>query len=418
MGEGYGGRCVELPVVPGAAALREVLDVFLSCDGHVIGVTGDDGEVARYIDCRSLLRWLLREDAERFKAWDVAKPIEESHRVDASAGLEELLGRIDRGEEFPLFADEGGRVRGGFSIYRVLSELADSHRSEREKRLGVEHLIDSILELLPYGIALASGEGEVVRANDLARRVMEENSIGRGEVRAIIEGGYPGRVFAGMGERQYKVEANPLRNSELFLIAFVDVTSEYSLMRRLQEAQSELDTAFSVMLPDQRIEARLKSIVEYMDDYDTATGMIRITGVISQGCYRHVVNMLKLLADAFRQGLMNLPGMDKNTLVQAAVLHDIGKVQPELKVGDVVNPKEVFEKGDLPEEFPEYLLPMYRFFRLIDGLSAGITRRGSRVVMRVEGTRIRVREESSFPDYNREAELDVYTGSFVSRPLR
>lgn len=451
MAEKRDGLCAELPVVAADATLRDVLDALLGCDGHMVGVAGDDGEISRYIDCKSLLRWLLREDAERFKAWDAAKPIEASHKVEATADLEELVGRIDRGEELPLFTGEGGRIRGGFSLHRLVSELASSQRSEREKRMVVEQLVDSILELLPYGVALASKDGELVRANDLARSILEENSIGRGEIRAIIEGGYPGRVFAGMREKHYKVEANPLRNGELALIAFIDVTAEYSLMRRLQEAQAELDTAFSVMLPDQRLEARLKSIVEYMDDYDAATGMIRITGVISQGCYRHVVNMLKLLADAFRQGLMNLPGMDKNTLVQAALLHDIGKVQPELKVGDVVDPKQVFEKGylhafrsaslgkalygfsddvyllikyhhheesELPEEFPEYLLPMFRFFRLIDGLSAGITRRGSRVAMRIEGTRIRLREESSFPAYNRQAEMDVYTGVFVSHPLR
>lgn len=48
---------------------------------------------------------------------------------------------------------------------------------------------------------------------------------------------------------------------------------------------------------------------------------------------------------AFKQGLMNLPGMDKNTLVQATILHDIDKVQPDLKIGDIVNTKDVFKKG-------------------------------------------------------------------------
>ncbi|WP_394213804.1 HD domain-containing protein [Thermoanaerobacter kivui] len=139
-----------------------------------------------------------------------------------------------------------------------------------------------------------------------------------------------------------------------------------------------------------------------MDEYDESTDMVRIAGVIRNGGFRYLVNMLKLIADAFRQGLMELPGMDKNALVQAVILHDIGKVQPDLKIGDIVNPKEAFEKGylhafrsadlskalynidskvyylikyhhlenGLPSDFPEILLPMYRFFRLIDGLSA------------------------------------------------
>jgi len=41
---------------------------------------------------------------------------------------------------------------------------------------------------------------------------------------------------------------------------------------------------------------------KYMDEYDESTGMIKINGVIEEGCYRHVVNMLKLVADAFKQG--------------------------------------------------------------------------------------------------------------------
>lgn len=221
-------------------------------------------------------------------------------------------------------------------------------------------------------------------------------------------------------------------------------------MGKLQDTQNEVETAFSVMLPDHRLEARLKSIVEYMDEYDESTGMIKITGIIEDGCYRHVVNMLKLIADAFKQGLMELPGMNKNTLVQAVIVHDIGKVQPDLKIRDTVDPKGVFERGylhafrgaslskllygindevyylikyhhhtenELPTDFPDYLLPMHRFFRLIDGLSAGITRRGSKVAMKINNTRIYVKEESSFPSYNREIEMDIYTGSFVSRKL-
>jgi hypothetical protein len=74
-------------------------------------------------------------------------------------------------------------------------------------------------------------------------------------------------------------------------------------------------------------------------------------------------------------------------------------------------------ENELPADFPDYLLPMHRFFRLIDGLSAGITRRGSKVVMKVKGTRIYVKEESSFPSYNQEIEMDIYTGFFDSRKL-
>ncbi|NPV27369.1 MAG: HD domain-containing protein [Firmicutes bacterium] len=181
-----------------------------------------------------------------------------------------------------------------------------------------------------------------------------------------------------------------------------------------------------------------------MDEYDAASEKIRITGVISQGVYRHVINILKLLADTFQQGLMELPGLEKEVLVNAAIFHDLGKVQPDLKVGDLVRPEEVFEPGylhaargaalargiynlnpntvvlieyhhhaeeGLPGDFPAYLLPMYRFFRLIDGLSAGITRRKAEVKLRVDGSKIHVVENSPMPRYNRSFVLDLYSGS-------
>jgi len=295
---------------------------------------------------------------------------------------------------------------------------------------------------------VVSLEGEVKKANKLARELILENRIDDKEVRSIIKGDYR-RILKSKIETYYKVEASFIRETNFALIAFIDISAEYMLMKRLQGTQKEVEKAFSVMLPDQHIEARLKSIVEYRDEYDESTGMIKIIDIIEDGCYRHIINMLKLVADAFKQGLMELPGMDKNTLVQAIVLHDIGKVQPDLKIGDTVNPKEVFEQGylhafrgasfskelygindkvyylikyhhtenELPADFPDYLLPMHRFFRLIDGLSAGITRRGSKVTMKINGTRIYVKEESDFPSYNQEIEIDIYTGSFVSRKL-
>lgn len=57
------------------------------------------------------------------------------------------------------------------------------------------------------------------------------------------------------------------------------------------------------MLTDQRIETRLKSIVEYTDEYDKTTGMIKITDKDNRHNQirglQHIINMLKLIADAF-----------------------------------------------------------------------------------------------------------------------
>ncbi|SFE45320.1 HD domain-containing protein [Thermoanaerobacter thermohydrosulfuricus] len=279
--------------------------------------------------------------------------------------------------------------------------------------------------------------------------IISENPIEVEEIRKMINDNRE-KILTSKAGTYYRMSTNILGETNNFLVTFTDITAEYNMMQKLRSSQNEVETAFSIMLPDQRIEARLKSVPEYMDEYDESTGMVKITGVIRNGGFRHVVNMLKLIADAFRQGLMELPGMDKNALVEAAILHDIGKVQPELKIGDIVNPKEVFEKGyfhafqsadlskalyniddkvyylikyhhhlenELPSDFPEVLLPMYRFFRLIDGLSAGITRRGSKVLMKINGTRIYVKEESSFRSYNQEIEMDIYTGFFNSRKL-
>lgn len=70
------------------------------------------------------------------------------------------------------------------------------------------------------------------------------------------------------------------------------------------------------------------------------------------------------------------------------------------------------DEKELPNDFPDFLLPMFRFFRLIDGLSAGITRRGANVKMKVNDTRICVEEKSNFPLYNRRVEIDLYSGDF------
>ncbi|MBM7581528.1 hypothetical protein JOD02_000351 [Caldicoprobacter guelmensis] len=363
-----------------------------------------------------------------------------------------LLLRADEGQL--LLTDEKGEIIRSLSLMNVIDQLSSTHKREKEERIKAKRLAKNtlivtglIIDMLPFGVVLASPPGKIVKCNRVARRILLEKFSNQEEVAALINGAYKDKIIESGSGTYYRIEVSPLNEkTNNVLVAFIDVSREYTLLNRIKEMQEELETAFLAMLPDQRIEARLKSIPEYMDEYDENTGMIKITGIIEDGCYRHVVNMLKLLADAFKQGLMELPGVNKNTLVQATILHDIGKVQPDLKVGDVVNPKEVFEQGfyhafrgaslsrslydindevyylikyhhhgenELPADFPDYLLVMHRFFRLIDGLSAGITRRGSMVKMRIKGTKIHVREESSFPAYNQEFEMDIYTGRTI-----
>lgn len=391
----------------------------------------------------------MGDEGTKFKARDIAVLIKDEDKLESSMDVEDIIERISKYGSLPLFTGKEGRITGRLSRTKLIGELARSHSEERKKRMETEHLIEAVIDLLPVGIALVSQTGEVLQANKLAMEIMSKNSIDAEEIRAITKDNRS-KTFTTEAGNYYRICTDIIVGTDYFLVTFADMTAEYTMMEKLRSSQQEVETAFSIMLPDQRIEARLKSIVEYMDEYDESTGMIKITGVIKNGCFKHVINMLKLIADTFAQGLMELPGMEKNVLVQAAVLHDIGKVQPDLKIGDIVDPKEVFEKGylhafrgadlsralyniedkvyylikyhhhvenELPPEFPEYLLPMYRFFRLIDGLSAGITRRGSKVTMKVRETRIYVKEESSFPSYNQEIEMDVYTGFFASRKL-
>lgn len=220
-------------------------------------------------------------------------------------------------------------------------------------------------------------------------------------------------------------------------------------LERLGRMQQELEKALANLFADPRVVERLKHMVEYQDEYNPVTGKIKITGVIKEGVYRHVVNILRLLAELWEQGLMKFGGLHQDTLVKTAIFHDLGKAQPQLEVGMVVDPKEVFEsgklhafrsaslakevyqlpesvvwlvkyhhheEGELPSDFPLGLLPMHRLFRLLDGLSAGITRRSSKVNLTVRDTVVQVKEESSHPAYNRCLELDLSSGRAEVKP--
>ncbi|TZE81139.1 HD domain-containing protein [Calorimonas adulescens] len=442
------GKHINLPVVSQDADLREVARVMLESKEGVVIVEKEDGAKG-YIDFNVVLKWfLMGDEALKFKAKDFAILIEDKDKVEPTMSMEALVESVITHRDSRLFTNINGGVIGRLSLENLMEELAKSYSGEKEKEARLERLIGMMIDLFPFGVALVSVAGEIIRVNELAMEIISENPIDVEEIRKMINDNRE-KILTSKAGTYYRMSANILGETNNFLITFTDITAEYNMMQNLKSSQNEVETAFSIMLPDQRIEARLKSISEYMDEYDESTGMVKITGVIRNGGFRHVVNMLKLIADAFRQGLMELPGMDKNALVQAAILHDIGKVQPDLKIGDIVNPKEAFEKGyfhafrsadlskalyniddkmyylikyhhlenELPSDFPEVLLPMYRFFRLIDGLSAGITRRGSKVLMEINGTRIYVKEESSFPSYNQEIEMDIYTGSFNSRKL-
>lgn len=190
------------------------------------------------------------------------------------------------------------------------------------------------------------------------------------------------------------------------LVNFNDISSRKRAETDLQQAWAEVEQAFALTLPNSKVEWKLKSSPEYRDDVDPATGRIRIRRIIPDGTYRHVVNALKVASDLKKVGAMDGLGIDKDRLVQAMIYHDIGKIQPVLQVGDLVDPREVFEPSrihaarsadfsagtcvrdeevlvliryhhhsgaDLPADFPARRLPMHRLVRLVDGWSAAIT---------------------------------------------
>lgn len=213
----------------------------------------------------------------------------------------------------------------------------------------------------------------------------------------------------------------------------------------------ELDEAFALTIPNSRLVYKLKHTKEYKDIYIKETGKIKIVGVIEDGGFRHVVNALKVAADLHSKGVMSVIGLDKDILVKTIIFHDIGKSQPSLKVGDIVNPKDVFENGkmhaersaelsfanykdiginediytlikyhhhfeyELPKDFPEHLLPMYRLFRIIDGMSAGLTRRGSIVVFELKGSVLYIKEDSQHPKYRQFYSIDLYKPEYLKK---
>ncbi|PRR75749.1 HD domain-containing protein [Neomoorella humiferrea] len=337
-----------------------------------------------------------------------------------------------------------------YSVEKLLAQALENHAREQELRLVLEELINVVIAEAPVGLAFLNPQGEILHLNSLAEQLLQAASLSCVDLIKMANNNETKTIRA--NSRTYKlwVVKSGKEKAPGYLAIFVDVTTEQQLVEKVKYAQQEAEMALATLLPDQRVEARLRAIVEYMDEYDSATGRIKITGVIREGVYRHVINILRLIAELSKQGLTELPGIDKDVLVQAAIFHDLAKVQPYLHPGDVVDPQEVFEPGyvhafrsasmargiynidertvnlikyhhheenDLPAEYPLYLLPMYRLFRLLDGLSAGITRRGSRVKLTTNGTLISVREESSFPLYNQHLELDLYSGRKVVKPL-
>ncbi|WP_242848309.1 CBS domain-containing protein [Sulfobacillus thermosulfidooxidans] len=237
---------------------------------------------------------------------------------------------------------------------------------------------------------------------------------------------------------------------QAILVTFMDITAQKHAEAVAQHQQQELEMAFALTLPNSKVEAKLKSSPEYQDVYDPNTKKARVTQVIPDGTYRHVINGLRIMAELKTIGVFQLVGIDKDTLVQAFIFHDVGKAQPRLQVGQIFVPQDAFEPGflhagrsadwarkdyhvssdvewivryhhtresDLPGDFPSALKPMLRIFQLVDGLSAAITRRNAQIApMTLAGSVLTIDEQNKDPRYDRRYQLSIYTGDIEILP--
>ena len=206
---------------------------------------------------------------------------------------------------------------------------------------------------------------------------------------------------------------------------------------------NELNEAFSLTIPDNKLEKKLKSTPMYKGIYDVNADYFEITEVIDKGLYFHVINSLKLAADLQDCKVFQLIGMKKNTLVSAILYHANAKTQPMLCVGDVVKYSALFEDKKIEasrsatfaknfynvdddvfniikyhkhseteiagEGFPKYLLPTYRLFKVIDSISSMMTKSQNvlNISFKFEDFILYVIKEDDFGKV-RELPLDLY----------
>lgn len=228
------------------------------------------------------------------------------------------------------------------------------------------------------------------------------------------------------------------------IISFLNVDELKQKVEELTMTSDELIQALSLFIP-YHVEKELRTIPEYRDIYNKETGMITIVSKIKDGGYWHVINCLKILSQIDRTGIFEKYRIDKNLLVQAIIVHDIGKKQPDLEISDTVDAKGVFESGklhakrsamyckqngykkevvdlvkyhhheerELPKNWPQRLVQSFRMFKIIDGLSAAVTRRNATISVKLSGDYLLINESNKErPEYSR-----TYNLNFVRRRI-
>lgn len=441
-------RCPEIAraIMDRASACAFVVDR----KGKLLGmVTGYD--LARAV--------VNEDDITAVTAETIMTPAEKIITVGPELQMPEVFRLFSKHQVRQLPVIDRGRLLGLITRDVALALYWQREAAQKAQR-EADRRASTILRSLHEGLIVVDRDLVIREFNPAAERLVGKNAIDRIGSKAEVVSVHQSPIFEVLetGEAKYNIESQ-LRDGRVFIAnyvpivegntvtgviqTFTDVTEHKQMERQLIWAKEELEKAFALTLPNSRVEHKLKTTPEYHDAYDPATGLIRITGVIPDGNYAHVVNCLKVAADLNERGIMGQIGIDKDILVQAIIFHDLGKSQPDLEIGAVVDPRVVFEDGrqhaarsadlaghfyhhrpevieliryhhhseeELPPSFPGYLLPMLRLFKVVDGLSACLTRRDGKINIQVNGSRVIVSERNGHPDYNCRWGVNLLTG--------
>ncbi|MGE5572648.1 MAG: CBS domain-containing protein [Bacillota bacterium] len=425
----------------------------------VVYVLSETGGLLGVITGSKLISALTSGYARGATAQDVMIPAESFPHVNPDTDITTAASFFESScvTEVPVI--ENGALVASLPQRTVLSTFSSTVASSKGNGYHERRAL-AILRSLHEGLVMIDRDLVIREFNPAAERLMNAKASDRIGQKAVVVSRDESPIFDVMkaGKARYNV-ITPLADGRVFSVNYVpmvedgevqgiietfhDITEQEDLRAQLVNSRDELDRAFALTLPNSRVEHKLKHTPEYRDRFDAQTGLITITEVIEDGNYKHVVNALKVLADLNTKGIMSLLGISKDVLVQSIIFHDLGKSQPQLEIGQTVDPKKVFEyspahaarsadiashfyhkeadviwlvryhhhkEDELPLDFPRHLMPMLRLLQLVDGLSAALTRRNAHIKLDVEGTRVTVYERNGHPDFNKSRVVDLFTG--------